>query len=70
MAIDKNITMFIHWNSVTRLCYERQVEQGLTCDGCPNLSFCNTEPWNINPYGIKNMKYAMIQTLKNIGEPK
>lgn len=66
MAIDKNITMFTHWNSVTRLCYERN----MICDGCPNLSFCNIQPWNKNPYGIKNIKYATIQTLKNIGEPK
>ena len=70
MAVDKNITMFIHWNAVTRLCYDRHVVQNLTCDGCPNLSFCNIQPWNKNPYGIKNIKYAMIQTLKNIGEPK
>lgn len=69
MTVDKNITMFTHWNSVTRLCYDRH-DKGLTCTDCPNYDFCNIRPWNVNPYGIKNIKYAMLQTLKNIGEPK
>lgn len=63
---DKEKKMFEHWNSVTKLCYQRN----MICTDCPNLDFCNTQPWNKNPYGIKNIKYATIMTLKNIGEPK
>lgn len=64
-----NQKMFQHWNPSTKLCY-KQHEEGLTCETCPNLKFCETKPWNKNPYGMRNIKYAMIQTLKNIGKPE
>lgn len=57
--------MFKHWNPSTKLCYSRK----MICQNCPNLEFCNNPPWNKNPYGIKNIKYATMQTLKNIGVP-
>lgn len=62
--------MFKTWTNLTRTCYARYKE-GLGCEGCPNNTniICNREPWNKNPYGMKNIKYAMLRTLSNIGEP-
>lgn len=60
---------FNHWNPSTKLCY-KQHEQGKSCNGCPNFNFCMIKPWNDNPYKIKNIKYAMLMTLKNIGKPE
>ena len=58
--------MFKHWNSLTKTCYK----QGMICDGCPNKYLCDIEPWNRNPYRMKNIKYAVLRTLRNIGEPE
>lgn len=66
---DDRITVFLHWNDMTKTCYNRY-KNGLNCDGCPNSIACSKQPWNKNPYGIKNIKYAMLQTLANVGEPK
>jgi hypothetical protein len=62
---------FEHWTDLTKMCYKRY-QDGLSCSGCPNdtENLCRRRPWNVNPYGIRNVRYAMIQTLKNIGEPK
>lgn len=59
--------MFQHWTDITRTCYDRN----MVCDGCPNNTefVCKKKAWNENPYGIKNIKYATIMTLKNIGKP-
>ena len=61
---------FEHWTDLTKTCYKRY-KDGLSCSGCPNdtENLCKRRPWNVNPYGIRNVRYAMIQTLKNIGEP-
>lgn len=60
-------TMFMHWTPITRECYKRK----MVCEGCPNNNerVCNKRPWNKNPLGIKNIKYAVMRTLQNIGEP-
>ncbi len=58
-------SMFLHWTPITRTCYKR----GMICEGCPNLEVCSIQPWNKNPVGIKNIKYAVMRILKNIGEP-
>ena len=59
-------TMFMHWNPTTRLCYNRK----MVCEGCPNKEICDMQPWNRNPLKIKNIKYAVMRTLQNIGEPE
>lgn len=61
---------FEHWNELTKTCYNRH-QEGLSCLGCPNdtENLCRRKVWNQNPYKMRNIKYAMIQTLKNIGEP-
>ena len=65
------ISMFMHWTDLTKTCYYRY-QQKLGCEGCPNNNkyICLKKPWNKNPYRIKNIKYAMLRTLANIGEPK
>lgn len=63
---NNKITMFRHWNALTISCYKRN----MICEGCPNKKVCEIEPWNKNPLGIKNIKYAVIRTLQNIGEPE
>ena len=66
--MDEHQTMFSHWTKITKTCYEHN----MICEGCPNNTnfLCKKEPWVRNPYGIKNIKYAVIRTLNNIGEPK
>ena len=68
MDLNDKKRMFQHWTPITRVCYYRH----MICDGCPNDTefVCRREPWNTNPYGIRNIKYATIQILKNIGEPE
>lgn len=63
----KNNSVYYHWTPITKFCYLR----GMKCEGCPNDNeyICKKEPWNKNPYGIRNIKYAVIRTLRNIGEP-
>lgn len=58
--------MYIHWNNLTKTCYK----QNMICENCPNKLICSIKPWNINPYNIKNIKYAVLKTLENVGEPK
>ena len=62
--------MFWKWTDLTKTCYKRY-EQKLGCEGCPNNTdyVCKKPAWNKNPYGIRNIKYAMLRTLANIGEP-
>lgn len=61
---------FEHWTDLTKTCYKRYIE-GLACKGCPNDTeiLCRRTPWNVNPYKMRNIRYAMIMTLKNIGKP-
>lgn len=62
----ENNSVYRHWTNLTRTCYK----QKMNCTDCQNRIICSIEPWNLNPYGIKNIKYAVIRTLANIGEPK
>lgn len=57
--------MFYHWTELAKDCYER----GMNCEGCPNDYVCSIPSWNRNPYRMRNIKYAVIQLLKNVGEP-
>lgn len=59
---------FLKWTNLTKTCYK----YNMTCEGCPNDTefVCRKIPWNKNPYGMKNIKYATLMTLKNIGKPK
>lgn len=59
---------FHKWNDLTRTCYKHN----MICENCPNNTefLCKKKPWNKNPYGMKNIKYATIMTLKYIGKPK
>lgn len=43
----------------------------MVCKGCPNNWACNmSNSWN-NPYGIrKQVKFAVLATMANIGIPK
>lgn len=63
--LEKASTMFLHWTPITRTCYKR----GMICEGCPEKFLCDIRPWNLNPLGIKNIKYAVMRILMNIGEP-
>lgn len=58
--------MYQHWNNLTKTCYENN----MVCTDCINKEVCSIEAWNKNPYGIKNIKYAVIRTLAEIGEPE
>ncbi len=59
---------FIRWTNLTKTCYKHN----MICDNCPNNTeyLCKRKVWNKNPYHMKNIKYATLMTLKNIGEPK
>ena len=61
---------FEHWTNLTKICYDRYLNN-LGCEGCVNNTenLCKRKPWNVNPYNIRNIKYAMIMTLRNIGAP-
>ena len=63
--MEKTTTMFLHWNTTTKTCYKHN----MVCEGCPNKTMCEMQPWNENPLKIKNVKYATMRTLMNIGEP-
>lgn len=62
----QNNSVYFHWTPITKLCYSRQ----MNCEGCPNDYVCSLPVWNKNPYGIRNIKYAVMRTIANIGEPK
>lgn len=59
---------FQHWTPITLECYKRN----MVCEGCPNNTdyLCNKPVWNNNPYRIKNIKYAVMRIIANIGEPE
>ena len=43
----------------------------MICNECPyDKTLCSMHEWNTNPYGIRNIKYAVLRTLSSIGEPK
>lgn len=42
----------------------------MKCSSCQNEWACNmSKDWN-NPYGIKQIKFAVLATYANVGKPK
>ena len=56
------------WTETTRTCYKHK----MICDGCPNAENCKIgDSWHFygrkNPYNMRNVRYAVLETIKNIG---
>ena len=51
------------WNFTTACCYRHKCN----CDGCPNEIVCEKYAHWFRPYGMHPIKYATMNTLRNIG---
>ena len=51
-----------YWTAKTAFCFERRCK----CEGCSEVNFCEKKPLN-NYYNLKPLKFAAIETFKNIG---
>ena len=53
-----------YWTTLTAFCFERKCK----CEGCCEANVaCKVKPIHTNPYNIKPIKYAALQTYANIG---
>lgn len=53
---------FLHWTPITAFCFERKFR----CKNCSERYFCEKRKIN-NIYGLKQIKYAALQTFANRG---
>lgn len=55
--------LYRKWNRTTALCYHNHMRY----DICSNEDICNMAEPVWNEFGLKNMKYATLMTMRNCG---
>lgn len=55
--------LYYTWNFTTAICYKHKCK----CDYCPNEIVCNLYGHYFRPKGMHPIKYATLNTLRNIG---
>ena len=55
--------IFQKWNSTTALCFHNH----MICENCNNQDACNIAVPVENEFGMKNVKFATLMTMRNCG---